>query len=297
MKKTLITAALLILFLSVPSHAEMVCYSGTDTNNIEYCGFDTMKGENLDKTYLNHQIWVPGIRVEQKKNKVSISYEKVPGASGYEIMTSEEITGKYKENADLKNGKTADIKDIKYSTVSSRMLYVKVRPYKNINGKRTYGAWSSIYADGKDSEAGDNSEYGTLCYSKKDTNALSTKKIKKLSKKKILKMYKNHTIWTSGIKVEDTGDYARVKFSRTRYAAGYEIRYSKRLDKWKLLTPISIYTKNTVKKFKTASSDTTYIQVRPYIKADKRKIYGKWSSVYAYGYTGEADRDDNTVSR
>ena len=75
------------------------------------------------------------------KKKIKVSWSKVGGASGYQVMWST-----YKNFS--KNYKTKSVK-AKYSSKtvttaqSKKTYYVRVRAYKTISGKKVYSQWSS----------------------------------------------------------------------------------------------------------------------------------------------------------
>ena len=74
------------------------------------------------------------------KSSVSVSYAKASGnVSGYEIT--------YATNSAFKDAKTIRTKNTSYtlkSIKSNATCYVKVRAFKTIDGKRAYGAYSSV---------------------------------------------------------------------------------------------------------------------------------------------------------
>lgn len=69
-------------------------------------------------------------------------WKKVIGASGYEVMYS--ASGKFKnpKTATVKKGSTVKttVKNLKKGTT----YYFKVRAYKTVDGKKVYGAWSTV---------------------------------------------------------------------------------------------------------------------------------------------------------
>lgn len=79
--------------------------------------------------------------VNQKGKKIKLTWKKAVGASAYEIV--------YAKNKSFKNGKkTVTAKSSANTKIISKLkkqtYYVKMRAYKTINGKKTYGAWSSV---------------------------------------------------------------------------------------------------------------------------------------------------------
>ena len=72
------------------------------------------------------------------KNKVKITYQKITGASGYQIYRSNSKNGKYSLI------KTTSNKSFINSIKLKRTYYYKVRAYKIINKKRIYSGYSNI---------------------------------------------------------------------------------------------------------------------------------------------------------
>lgn len=79
------------------------------------------------------------LKVTAGKKKATVKWKKASGVSGYQVYRATKKKGKYKKvktlaktrfvNKKLKRGKT---------------YYYKVRAYKNVNGKKVYGAYSKI---------------------------------------------------------------------------------------------------------------------------------------------------------
>lgn len=74
------------------------------------------------------------------KGKVKVSFKKAKGATGYQILYSKNYGRKYKKAGYTK--KTSfTIKKLK----SGKYYYIKVRPYKVIDGKKCFGYYSSSW--------------------------------------------------------------------------------------------------------------------------------------------------------
>ena len=285
--KKIITIIIMIICISInaEAHNDVVCYSAENSNEIEYCGFDFMSEDSLDDSYKNRQIWVPGICVSQLNDEVTVSYGYVPGASGYEIKYSDTID--YKVDAKIKDGKTISTDKNTYviKMNTNNKAYIQVRPYKILDVK-TYGKWSSVFSASivkRTSSIVKDNEYGTVCYSKKDSNKQKPQCIKYLSSKKMSKMYADKKIWTTGIEVIQTGKKLKIKYKKTPGADGYVVKYSDCLRKGKLIKPSEFYTKKRSINIDTGFYEPVFIKVRPYMTVKGKKIFGKWSSVYAYG--------------
>lgn len=77
------------------------------------------------------------------KNKVSIAWNKVTGASGYRIYRSRSKTSGFSKIKTVTSGSK-----VTYSKTVSRNVkyYYKVRAYTTVNGKKVWGAYSSVKA-------------------------------------------------------------------------------------------------------------------------------------------------------
>lgn len=76
------------------------------------------------------------------KATVKLSWNKVSGATGYQVMTGGNSS---MTMDDITYTATGTSKSISYSRSSSAYKrYFKVRAYKTVNGKRTYGSWSAV---------------------------------------------------------------------------------------------------------------------------------------------------------
>ncbi len=81
---------------------------------------------------------VKAVKAKAKKKKLNVSWKKVNGATGYEVMyaTNNKFT-KNKKTVKVKKNKVT-IKRLK----SKKKYFVKVRAYKKANGTTYYGKWS-----------------------------------------------------------------------------------------------------------------------------------------------------------
>ncbi len=83
---------------------------------------------------------ITGIKKPAKRT-MKVSWKKVTGADGYQIVYSRSKNFKNKGIVTVKSGKTLS-KTIKNLKKGNR-YYVKVRAYNNLNGKKIYGAYSN----------------------------------------------------------------------------------------------------------------------------------------------------------
>lgn len=100
---------------------------------------NTIKG-SYSKVAKVTTLAVPKVKTKVKKKTVTISYDKVKNASGYEIYRGKKKNGKYKKAATIK--KAATVKKV-FKNVKKGTYYYKVRAYKTISKKKVYTAFSS----------------------------------------------------------------------------------------------------------------------------------------------------------
>lgn len=81
-------------------------------------------------------------KVKGYKKALEVSYAKVSGASGYQIQVATDK--KFKKNKKTVTAKKSKTK-VKISKLKKKKkYYVRVRAYKNVSGKKVYGAWSKV---------------------------------------------------------------------------------------------------------------------------------------------------------
>jgi hypothetical protein len=88
---------------------------------------------------------IPIIRFFSKKIKADLEWAKVKGASGYEIVAG--TNAKFTKNKKKFTAKASAAKKtitIKGKFKHSVKLYVKMRPYTTVDGKKVYGRWSRV---------------------------------------------------------------------------------------------------------------------------------------------------------
>lgn len=100
----------------------------TTAEKTEYSDYTTEKSATPMKTV--------SIKTSNYRKRVKITYEKVAGATGYEIYMKAQ-GGKYKR---VKTTKKAIF--VKKSLKPNKKYYFKVRAYKKVNGKRVYASFS-----------------------------------------------------------------------------------------------------------------------------------------------------------
>lgn len=83
----------------------------------------------------------PSVKLKAGKKKITISWKKVKGVSGYVVYRSTKKTKGYKKVKTVK--KDSVVKYTNKSLTSKKKYYYKVRAYKKVNGKNVYSKYSS----------------------------------------------------------------------------------------------------------------------------------------------------------
>ena len=82
------------------------------------------------------------LRLKTGKAKVTVKWGKVSGASGYKIYRSTKKSGGFKCVKTVKSGST--VKYVNKNLKKGQNYYYKVRAYRTVDGKKVYGAYSSV---------------------------------------------------------------------------------------------------------------------------------------------------------
>nr|MBP3598814.1 hypothetical protein [Eubacterium sp.] len=83
-----------------------------------------------------------GVSVSKASKKyVKVSWNKVSGADGYRVYRSTSKTSGFSKIKTVKSGSTISCKK---KTTRYKKYYYKVRAYKTVNGKKVWGAYSSV---------------------------------------------------------------------------------------------------------------------------------------------------------
>lgn len=88
---------------------------------------------------------VPGstiVKLKAGKKKATVKWSKVSGAAGYEVYRATKKNGTYKKVKTIKKAKKVSFKNTKLK--SGKKYFYKVRAYRTVNGKKVYGAYSSV---------------------------------------------------------------------------------------------------------------------------------------------------------
>ena len=100
-------------------------------------GNSKIKGKEKSKAFVTKPSKVKSVKTTAKSKACKISWKKVAGASGYQVYMATSKKGKYK-----KIGDTKKLNLTKKSLKKGKTYYFKVRAYKTLNKKKTYGAYS-----------------------------------------------------------------------------------------------------------------------------------------------------------
>ena len=85
---------------------------------------------------------VSSLKLETGKARVTASWSKVNGASGYKIYRSTKKSGGFKCVKTVKKGST--VKYVNKNLKKGQNYYYKVKAYRTVDGKKVYGAYSSV---------------------------------------------------------------------------------------------------------------------------------------------------------
>ena len=104
-------------------------------------GKKTIKGK-YSKTKYRYLAGAKKLRTKAGKKKMTVSWKKTKGASGYEIYYSLKKNMKKSVKVTVKGGKKTKkvIKKLK----TGKRYYVLIRPYKNYKGKKYSGIFSNV---------------------------------------------------------------------------------------------------------------------------------------------------------
>lgn len=86
---------------------------------------------------------IKSVKSQSKKHQIKVMWNTKSGASGYQIYYSRNKNfKKLAAKKTVKGGKTKSY--VGKNFTKGKKYYVKVRAYKNVNGKKVYGKWSSV---------------------------------------------------------------------------------------------------------------------------------------------------------
>ncbi len=88
----------------------------------------------------------PAIKLKSGNKKVTVTWKKVTGASGYEIRMATQKNGKFKV---IKKTSSKAASYTKKNLANNKKYYFKVRAYKKVNGRKVYSSWSKLKSRNK----------------------------------------------------------------------------------------------------------------------------------------------------
>ena len=84
----------------------------------------------------------PKIKTRAGKRKITVTWKKIKGATGYKIYQATKKKGKYKVIKTIKRQKTA--KYVKKKLRKGKKYFYKVKAFRTIGGKTAYSRFSNI---------------------------------------------------------------------------------------------------------------------------------------------------------
>lgn len=124
-----------------------VDYTVTYRNNVNI-GEATViiigRGQYCGAKAMTFKIVSPVTVSQRKKTSITIKWDKIQGAKGYQVYRSTAYNGTYKKVATIKKKSKTKFKDTNLK--SGQCYYYKVRSYTKSNGKKVYGNFSPALA-------------------------------------------------------------------------------------------------------------------------------------------------------
>ncbi|MCM1543866.1 MAG: fibronectin type III domain-containing protein, partial [Ruminococcus sp.] len=84
----------------------------------------------------------PTLKATSGTKQAALSWNKISGATGYEVWMATKKDGEYKKVTTIK--KNATVKYTKKDLKKGSTYYFKVRAYKTVDGKNVYSAYSAM---------------------------------------------------------------------------------------------------------------------------------------------------------
>ena len=124
--------------------------TGLTTGKTYYYKVRAYRLVNGKKVYSNYsdivsskpKLTTPTLTLSSGTKKVYVKWNKISGASGYEVYRGTSKSGTYKRVKTISKGSTSTYTNSGLS--SKKGYYYKVRAYKTVNGKKVYSSYSSI---------------------------------------------------------------------------------------------------------------------------------------------------------
>lgn len=84
----------------------------------------------------------PSVKLTSGSKKATIKWEKISGASGYEVYRATSKSGKYSKIKTITKNSTVSY--VNSSLTKNKTYYYKVRAYRTVNGKKIYSSYSVV---------------------------------------------------------------------------------------------------------------------------------------------------------
>ena len=84
----------------------------------------------------------PSVKLTSGSKKATIKWEKISGASGYEVYRATSKSGKYSKIKTITKNSTVSY--VNSSLTKNKTYYYKVRAYTMVNGKKVWGTYSTV---------------------------------------------------------------------------------------------------------------------------------------------------------
>jgi restriction endonuclease len=136
-------------FVNVTGSVKSVTIRAASTKNIHSNAFPYYD-ENLVITYkADPDQYQTNVRInlneyKKKKSDLEIVWNRVSGASGYQVQASTDSKMKEKVKTVTVNDNQTFLKKITITNKKNTEVYARVRPYTTVDGKKVYGRWSAV---------------------------------------------------------------------------------------------------------------------------------------------------------
>ncbi len=124
-----------------PENEDQVKPTETPNKEDQITNKDDNKKENVKKATKKSLKKATISSVKGQKKKITIKWKKVSGVHGYEIYRATSKNGKFKKVKTIKNASKTTYVNNKLK--KGKKYYYKIRTYKNVNGMKVYGEYSS----------------------------------------------------------------------------------------------------------------------------------------------------------
>jgi hypothetical protein len=136
-------------FVNVTGSVKSVTIRAASTKNIHSNAFPYYDEKMVITYKADPDQYQTNVRIDlneykKKKSNLEIVWNRVSGASGYQVQASTD--SKMKENVKTVtvNDNQTFLKKITITNKKNTEVYARVRPYTIVDGKKVYGRWSSV---------------------------------------------------------------------------------------------------------------------------------------------------------